>query len=299
MRSTDPATAAGAFVAAGRAPSDPANADRDRRVKICGITDAAGIRAAVAAGVDAIGLNLVPGTPRALTSPRPRTSRASPAGSQVRDRTAADRRRHRRRPAERLAAIVAAVDPDVVQLSGDEPPDRGRDARPTDLEGAAPAGRGTGRGRRRSGRHDRMRRAYLAAGRCERSCSTRRVARTRAAPGRRWRRRSSRLVAREVPITLAGGLTRASWPRRSARFPRSGVDVASGVEVPRVPGGKARARTRFRVALFAKRARAARARPPDRRRRPDSGRPGPARRRRPWPLGHRPASSAAATSPRR
>ena len=36
------------------------------RVKICGITDAAGIEAAVRAGADAIGLNLVPGTPRAL-----------------------------------------------------------------------------------------------------------------------------------------------------------------------------------------------------------------------------------------
>ena len=62
----DPEAAARAFVAAGRQPADPANLDRIPFVKICGITDAAGIEAAVRAGADAIGLNLVPGTPRAL-----------------------------------------------------------------------------------------------------------------------------------------------------------------------------------------------------------------------------------------
>ena len=35
-------------------------------VKICGITEPAGLDAAIAAGADAIGLNFVPGTPRAL-----------------------------------------------------------------------------------------------------------------------------------------------------------------------------------------------------------------------------------------
>ena len=66
VRSGDPEAAAGAFVAAGRPATDPANLDRVPFVKICGITDRAGIEAAVRAGADAIGLNLVPGTPRAL-----------------------------------------------------------------------------------------------------------------------------------------------------------------------------------------------------------------------------------------
>jgi phosphoribosylanthranilate isomerase len=34
-------------------------------VKICGVTDSEGVLAALRAGADAIGLNLVPGTPRA------------------------------------------------------------------------------------------------------------------------------------------------------------------------------------------------------------------------------------------
>ena len=66
MRSGDPAAAARAFVVAGRQPSDPANVARRPFVKVCGVTDAAGVLAAVRAGADAIGLNVVPGTPREL-----------------------------------------------------------------------------------------------------------------------------------------------------------------------------------------------------------------------------------------
>ncbi len=58
-----------AMVEAGRPPSaaeDPAAADRTPFVKICGITESGGLRAAIGAGADAIGLNFVPGTRRAL-----------------------------------------------------------------------------------------------------------------------------------------------------------------------------------------------------------------------------------------
>ena len=64
MRSGDPAAAARSFVAAGAQPDDPANVARRPFVKICGVTDADGALAAVRAGADAIGLNVVPGTPR-------------------------------------------------------------------------------------------------------------------------------------------------------------------------------------------------------------------------------------------
>ena len=73
VRRGDPAAAVRAFVAAGRRPDDPANVARRPFVKICGITDAAGVLAAIAAGADAIGLNVVAGhAPGARRSTRPR-----------------------------------------------------------------------------------------------------------------------------------------------------------------------------------------------------------------------------------
>ncbi len=56
-----------AFVAAGAVPDDPGAAHRIPIVKICGVVDDAGLDAALAAGADAIGLNFVAGTPRALS----------------------------------------------------------------------------------------------------------------------------------------------------------------------------------------------------------------------------------------
>jgi indole-3-glycerol phosphate synthase len=67
MRAADPAAGVAAFVAAGRSPGDLANVARRPFVKICGVTDSDGALAAIRAGADAIGLNVVPGTPRALT----------------------------------------------------------------------------------------------------------------------------------------------------------------------------------------------------------------------------------------
>ncbi len=66
VRAADPESAVAAFVAAGTVPDDPGERARTPFVKICGVTDADGVLAAVRARADAIGLNLVPGTPRAL-----------------------------------------------------------------------------------------------------------------------------------------------------------------------------------------------------------------------------------------
>jgi indole-3-glycerol phosphate synthase len=66
MRSADPIAAVRSFVSAGRAPDDPANVARRPFVKICGVTDADGVLAAIRAGADAIGLNLAPESPRRL-----------------------------------------------------------------------------------------------------------------------------------------------------------------------------------------------------------------------------------------
>ena len=145
VRSADPAAAARAFVAAGAAPTDPANVGRRPLVKICGVTDADGVLAAVAAGADAIGLNVVPGTPRALdldeAASLARLARVAGIGAHrplvvaiTADATP-----------DAIAAAILAVDPDVVQLSGNEPPDALAGDRPPDLEGAPPPRGRTGR----------------------------------------------------------------------------------------------------------------------------------------------------------
>ncbi len=82
VRAADPRAAAAAFVAAGAVPDDVGAAHRIPLVKICGVVDDAGLDAALAAQADAIGLNLVPGTPRALDAGRRR--RAGPPGSRRR-----------------------------------------------------------------------------------------------------------------------------------------------------------------------------------------------------------------------
>ena len=117
MRAADPQAATAAFVAAGRPPADIAADDSAPMVKICGIVDEDGLLAAARAGADAIGLNVVAGTPRALEPNRAsdlaRRARALPARLEVVLVTAD------LQPAE-LLALIDTVDPDVVQLSGNE-----------------------------------------------------------------------------------------------------------------------------------------------------------------------------------
>ena len=256
MRAADPASAAARFVHAGRLPDDLAAADRVPLVKICGVTDAAGVLAAVAAGADAIGLNVVPGTPRCLelaeAAELARLARS--AGQQAgRPRIVAITADA---GSERLAEIVAAFDPDVLQLSGDEtaafvggldrpawkslrlPAQASGDLA---LEAAAIVARGQ---------------AYLDAG-------AERILLDTAGgphPGGTGTRSSAALaaaVARALPVILAGGLDPANVGAAVLGIPAIGVDVASGVEAPRVAGQRP-VKDPLRVALFAKRARAAR-----------------------------------------
>ncbi len=256
VRAADPAAAARAFVSAGAFPVDPAIADRTPFVKICGVTDAAGIEAAVRAGADAIGLNLVPGTPRALD-----LEEALDLARLARAICPADRR-----PAivavtadaapVRHAEIVARLDPDGIQLSGDEPPSAvGTLARPAwkvlhlpaatpdDLAPAAAAAIERGR-------------AFLAAG-VERLLLDTAGGPFPGGTGTRAAAPLAAAVARELPVVLAGGLSAANVGRAALEVPALGVDVASGVEAPRVPGQRPH-KDPLAVALFAKRARAAR-----------------------------------------
>ncbi len=256
MRSPDAAAAARAFVAAGAPPTDPANVARRPFVKICGVGDIGSAIAATSAGADALGLNLVPGTPRALT-----LDEAAELARTVRDVTSGQARPRlvaitADASAAELAAIVAALDPDAVQLNGGEPVEAiatvGRPVwkvlhlpaePPADI--AAAVSRLVERGR-----------AFLAAG------AERLLLDTAGGPhpGGTGQRASTALaaaVARELPVTLAGGLSPANVTGALRDVPAVGVDVASGVEFPREPGRRP-VKDPYLVALFAKRARAAR-----------------------------------------
>ncbi len=256
VRAADPAATARAFVAAGRTSSDPAEVARRPFVKICGITDVAGVHAALAAGADAIGLNVVPGTPRELS-----LDEATDLAQAVRQASVGDRRplivavTADATPGQ-LAAIVSAFDPDVIQLNGDEPPDALTVVRrriwkvlhlpvdpPADVASAAAAIVARGH-------------AYLDGG------AERLLLDTAGGPhpggtGQRPDPGLAAAVARELPVTLAGGLRPGNVADALRMIAAVGVDVASGVEGPRREGTRP-AKDPLRVALFAKRARAAR-----------------------------------------
>jgi tryptophan synthase beta subunit len=256
VRAADPAAAVRAFVTAGRPPRDPANLAAMPFVKICGITDSEGILAAVRAGVDAIGLNLVPGTPRALSLDEAielrRVARALAPADQLPRIVAitADAAE------DRLREIVARLDPDTVQLSGDEPPASiasvGRPAwKVLHLPAAEPADLAAAAAPIVALAHD-----YLAAG------AERLLVDTAGGPhpGGTGTRAAPALVvavARVVPVLLAGGLSPASVGAAIRSAPALGVDVASGVEAPREAGERPR-KDPLKAALFVKRARAAR-----------------------------------------
>ena len=106
-------------------------------------------------------------------------------------------------------------------------------------------------------------------------------------------------VAREVPVVLAGGLDPANVGRgRPGRLPSS-ASTSRPASSARAIAGERPTKDPLRVALFVKRARAARldrpnvAGPPDARSTPACSTPTPPA------AGARTASSAAATSPRR
>ena len=251
MRSADPAAAARAFVAAGRDPVDITATARAPFVKICGVTDEAGILAAARARADAIGLNFAPGTPRALSVEEgvalARLARAAATADAPAPRVVivtADL------PAEDLQRVVEAVDPDAIQLSGDEPASviaglarpawKALRVLPGDDPDAVIS----------------RARTYLDAG------AERILLDTAGGPhpggtGVRVDAGLAAAVAREVPITLAGGLHAGNVAEAVLSIAATGVDVASGTDAPRVVGQRPR-KDPLRVALFAKRVRDAR-----------------------------------------
>jgi tryptophan synthase beta subunit len=256
VRSADPAAAVRAFVAAGRAPDDIVNRANRATAKICGITDANGALAAVRAGAEAIGLNFVAGTPRELS-----IDEGVELARLVRDAGRAGGAPlvvaiTANRTADELADLAAVLKPDAIQLSGSEPLELAHvvgtpiwkvlhlpSEEPDEVE---PVAREV---------VDRAR-AWLAAGAARIHLDTA----GGIYPGGTGLRPAARLaaaIAREIPVTLAGGLSAGSVATALRSIPAVGVDVASGVEFPRAAGERAR-KDPLRVALFTKRAHAAR-----------------------------------------
>jgi len=251
MRSAAPSAAVRSFVDAGRQPSDHANEARRAFVKICGVTDAEGVLAAVRAGADAIGLNLVAGTPRALEV----------AEAAELARIARSAAPHQRRPRivlvtadageALLANAIAAVDPDAIQFSG-------READAAILGAGRPAWKVLHVAPEGNPETDHVATAgrLLAAG-VERIMIDTAGGRHPGGTGVRADVATVAAIARDVPITLAGGLSAANVADALRTIPAVGVDVASGVEAPRVGADRPR-KDPYKVALFVKRAKAAR-----------------------------------------
>ena len=125
--------------------------------------------------------------------------------------------------AEDLSTIVAAVDPDVVQLSGDEPPGAVRAVgRPAWKSIPVGAGADPASIVARA-------REYLAAG-AERVLLDAAGGVFPGGTGIRIAPTTASAVAREVPVILAGGLGPANVADALLRTAAVGVDVASGVE---------------------------------------------------------------------
>ena len=279
VRSPEPAAAARSFVSAGRAPADPANQARAPFVKVCGITDAEGVLAAVRAGVDAIGLNLVPGTPRALSIVEAvdlarlvRAAAAPGAAPQVVAITVD-------RPAGELDEIALALGADAIQLNGNEPPGLAAGlarpawkvlhlpaARPVSPAGSGQAAGSSASGSLEPGGDEAVEAAAATVvGRARLHLSggaTRLLLDTAGGPhlggtGQRASVALAAAVAARLPVILAGGLDPANVADALRRIPAIGVDVASGVEAPRSPGERPR-KDPVRLALFVKRAKSAR-----------------------------------------
>src|SRR5688500_12217393 len=87
------------------------------RVKICGITNVADGRAAVAAGADAIGLNFYAGSPRCVTGDTAREILTAIGSGTLKIAVFVNE------PPERIIALRNEVGFDVAQLHGDETPD--------------------------------------------------------------------------------------------------------------------------------------------------------------------------------
>ncbi len=287
-----------ALVGAGAVPGpgvDPAVDGRVPFVKICGLTEPAGLDAAIAAGADAIGLNFVPGTPRALEEGEAAaliaSARASdaPGNGPLLVGVFADRK-----PAQ-VAAIAARLDLDAVQLHGSEPA-RHLDRIPLPVikvlhipaaDDATASAEAVAR----------QAKAYAAKPNLQAIILDTSDPRALGGTGVRASVEVARAVANQVPVILAGGSPLPTWPRHSWTYRRSASTSPAASKPRRDPRvGRTRTRCRSRSSSSARSLPAWTA-PPSR---PARARSIPACSKRTRPAaGASAATSAAASCPRR
>ena len=260
MRAGDPAATARSFVAAGVTPDDPSAAARAPFVKICGLTGAEDVFVSLRAAADAIGLNLVPGTPRALALSEAvwlsllARGASTPAGRPKLVAVTADAT-----PAA-IGEAVAAINPDAIQLSGHEDPAiLDGLARPAWKVLHVPADVPAHQVRTVAGELIEEGRRWLDAGAARLLLDTA-GGRHPGGTGQRASADVAAAVARELPIVLAGGLNPGNVGAAVLEIPAVGVDVAAGAESarPTEAAGSRPHKDSLKVLLFAKRARAAR-----------------------------------------
>lgn len=193
--------------------------ERTVEVKICGLSTACTLRAALGAGADLVGFVFFPPSPRHLALETARRLAADARGRAAVVALTVDA------PDEDLDRIVAAVDPDWLQLHGRETPERVRAVK-------ARTGRRVVKAVGVSGPDDAAAaRAY--AGAADRILFDAKAPRGAALPGGNGRAFDWTALAGldlPVPFMLSGGLTLANLREALAVTGAPAVDVSSGVE---------------------------------------------------------------------
>ena len=185
------------------------------RIKICGITTIADAEGCVAAGADMIGLNFVPGSPRAIDVARARDIADAVRGRAEIVGVVADL------DEATLVALRAAVGLDRLQLHGSEPPELVARLAPHAFKAL------------RVGSTEDVAEASRYAGLV---LIDAKVAGALGGTGRTVDLALAAPLARARPILLAGGLRPENVADAVRAVEPWGVDAASGVEI--APGVK-------------------------------------------------------------
>ncbi len=201
------------------------------RVKVCGVTTAADALACVEAGVDAIGLNFVASSPRAISAQEGRVIATAIAGRVLVVGVVADM------TVEGMRRLAADVGLGCLQLHGDEPPAAVAALLPHAYKALRVAGPGD------VARADDYPGDYLLV--------DAKVEGRLGGTGSSFDWRLVRELATRRELTLAGGLHPGNVAEAIAAVHPFCVDVASGVEIP----GQPRRKDPARVLAFVRAAR--------------------------------------------